>query len=86
MPAAAIATLVLAALLVAALAFYLIWVIVLLASISSTLGDIAGAIGTIRDRTEPLDRGLRSVNEDLTAVADALPAPEGEREPVQAGA
>lgn len=84
MPAAAIATIFLAALLVAALAFYLIWVIVLLASISSTLGDIAGAIGAIRDRTAPLDESLRAVNGELVAVADALDASPLAHEPAQA--
>ncbi len=72
MPTAAIVTLVLVALLVAALAFYLIWVIVLLGLISRTLGGIADALGSIADRTEPVNGLMDELNTDLGAVADAL--------------
>lgn len=72
MPAAAIVTLALTALLVAALAFYLIWVIILLASIGNRLGGIADALGSIARRTEPVNSLMAEINADLGAVADAL--------------
>jgi 4-hydroxybenzoate polyprenyltransferase len=72
MPAAAVATLVLAAVLVLALAFFLTWVIVLLHKIEDTLGKVTFGVRSIAHRTGPLNPTLAEVNGNLHAVADAL--------------
>jgi hypothetical protein len=74
MSAAAIATLVLTGLLVAALAFYLIWVILILRRIVDTLGKVTFGLRAIAHRTEPIEPVVSEINDDLTAVADALEA------------
>lgn len=72
MPAAAIVTLVLVALLVAALAFYLTWVVLILRHLTHTLGKVEFGVRAIAHRTAPLGPVLADVNANLTAVADAL--------------
>lgn len=72
MPAAAIVTLVFTGLLVAALAFYLIWVVVLLRRIVDTLGKVVFGVRAIAHRTEPIGGILDEVNGDLAAVAEAV--------------
>ncbi len=72
MPAAAIMTLVLAAVLVAALAFYLIWVVLILHRVNDTLGKVTFGVRAIAHRTAPLGPVLTEVNADLAAVAGAL--------------
>jgi cobalamin biosynthesis protein CobD/CbiB len=72
MPAAAIATLVLAAILVVALAFYLAWVIVLLHKIEDTLGKVTFGVRSIAHRTGPVNATLTEMNGNLEAVAGAL--------------
>lgn len=72
MPAVAIFTLVLAALLVAALAFYLIWVVLVLRLVVDTLGKITFGVRAIAHRTEPIDPVMSDVNANLHAVARAL--------------
>lgn len=72
MPAAAIVTLVFTGLLVAALAFYLIWVVVLLRRIVDTLGKVVFGVRAIAHRTQPIGGILDEVNDDLTAVAEAV--------------
>lgn len=72
MPAAAVATLVLVAVLVAALAFYLIWVILILRRVTGTLGKVTFGVRAIAHRTEPIAPILNDVNANLGAVADAL--------------
>lgn len=72
MPAAAIATLVFTGLLVGALAFYLIWVVVLLRRIVDTLGKVVFGVRAIAHRTEPIGGILDEVNGDLDAVAVAV--------------
>lgn len=74
MPAAAIATLVLTGLLVVALAFYLIWVVLLLRRITDTLGKVVFGVRAIAHRTQPVGGLLDEVNADLTAVAGAVEA------------
>jgi hypothetical protein len=70
--AAAIVTLVLAGLLVAALAFYLIWVIVILRGIVDTLGKVTFGVRSIAHRTGPITPTLTHINSNLVTVADAL--------------
>lgn len=72
MPAAAIATIVLALLLVAALAFYLIRVILILRHVVDTLGKVTFGVRAIAHRTEPIAPALSDVNANLTAVGEAL--------------
>jgi hypothetical protein len=74
MPAAAVVTLVLTGLLVAALAFYLIWVVVILRGLTDTLGKVTFGVRAIAHRTEPITPIVTDVNANLTAVADALEA------------
>ncbi|MBA2575205.1 MAG: hypothetical protein H0V05_00940 [Euzebyaceae bacterium] len=74
MPAAAVVTLVLTGLLVAALAFYLIWVVVILQGLTDTLGKVTFGVRAIAHRTEPITPIVTDVNANLTAVADALEA------------
>lgn len=72
MSTAAIASLVFTGLLVAALAFYLIWVILLLRRIVDTLGKVVFGVRAIAHRTQPIGGILDEVNSDLTAVAEAV--------------
>jgi uncharacterized protein YoxC len=72
MSAAAIVSLVIIAVLVAALAFYLIWVIVILGRAIDTLGKVTFGVRAIAHRTEPLGELLGDVNTNLSAVAGAL--------------
>lgn len=72
MPAAAVVTLVLVFLLVAALAGYLIWVVRILHHAVDTLGKVTFGVRAIAHRTEPLEPVLADVNANLTAVAEAL--------------
>ncbi|MDQ3145683.1 MAG: hypothetical protein M3R01_01905 [Actinomycetota bacterium] len=72
MSAAAIVSLVIIGVLVAALAFYLIWVIVILRRAVDTLGKVTFGVRAIAHRTEPLGELLGDVNSNLSAVAGAL--------------
>ncbi len=72
MPAAAIATLVLTGVLVAALAVYLIWVVLILRRAVDTLGKVTFGVRAIALQTEPIGPVIADVNANLTAVADAL--------------
>jgi hypothetical protein len=74
MPAAAVVTLVLTGLLVAALAFYLIWVVVILQGLTDTLGKVTFGVRAIAHRTEPITPIVTDLNANLTAVAGALEA------------
>lgn len=67
-------TVVAAALIVAALAIYLITVIVLLRKTLRTLGTVNVGLRAIAQRVEPLEPILSEVNADLTAVRDGLVA------------
>jgi hypothetical protein len=88
MPVVAVVTLVLVALLVAALAFFLTWVVFILRHLTDTLGKVTFGVRAIAHRTEPLDPVLTEVNADLQAVAGALEAlvaeVTAEAEPAQA--
>ncbi len=72
MPAAAIVTLVLTGLLVAALAFYLTWVVLILRRVVDTLGKVTFGVRAIAHRTEPIKPVVDDINANLTAVAEAL--------------
>ena len=72
MSAAAIAALVVTAVLVAALAFYLLWVVVILRRLTDTLGKVVFGVAAIAHRVEPVEAVVGEINGDLIAVADAL--------------
>lgn len=72
MSGAAIFTIALVALLVAALAFYLIWVIAIVTRVNDTLGKITFGVRAIAHRTGPVAPALRDVNGNLDSVANAL--------------
>jgi hypothetical protein len=70
--AAAIAALVVTAVLIVALAGYLIWVVVILRRLTDTLGKVLFGVGAIAHRVEPVGPLVAEINGDLTAVAEAL--------------
>ena len=72
MPAVVVVTLVVVGLIVAALAFYLTWVVLLLRDIHDVLGKVAFGVRAIAHRTEPLGTLVDDVNGNLLPVADAL--------------
>ena len=74
MSAAAIAALVVTGLLVAALAFYLLWVVVILRRLTDTLGKVQFGVESIAHRVEPVGQLVGEINGDLIGVADALEA------------
>lgn len=74
MPAAAVAALVVTGVLVAALAFYLIWVVVILRDLTDTLGKVVFGVGAIAHRVQPVEALVGEINTDLVGVADALEA------------
>ncbi len=74
MPAVVIFTLVVVGLIVAALAFYLTWVVLLLRDIHDTLGKVAFGVRAIAYRTSPLRPVIDEINGNLIPVADALEA------------
>ncbi len=74
MSAAAIAALVVTGVLVAALAFYLLWVVVILRRLTDTLGKVLFGVRAIAYRVEPVGPVVTELNGDLTAVAQALEA------------
>jgi hypothetical protein len=69
---AAIAALVVTGVLVAALAFYLLRVVAILRRLIDTLGKVLFGVRAIAHRVEPVGAILTEVNDDLTAVAEAL--------------
>jgi hypothetical protein len=72
MPAAAVAALVVTAVLVAALAFYLLWVLAILHRLVQTLGKILFGVGAIGHRLEPVGPVLHDINAGLDGVAGAM--------------
>lgn len=84
MPLVAIVTLVIVFLIVAALAFYLTWVVILLRSIHDTLGKVTFGVRAIAHRAAPLGPVIDEINANLIPVADALEAltPDREHSPV----
>lgn len=74
MSAAAIAALVVTGVLVAALAFYLTWVVVILRRLTDTLGKVVFGVASIAHRVEPVEQIVGEINGDLVGVAGALEA------------
>ena len=74
MSAAAVAAVVVTAVLVLALASYLLWVVVILRRLTDTLGKVTFGVASIAHRVEPVKGLVGEVNGDLIAVADALEA------------
>lgn len=72
MSAAAVAALVVTGVLIAALAFYLLWVVVILRRLTDTLGKVVFGVASIAHRVEPVEQLVGEINGDLTGVADAL--------------
>lgn len=72
MSAAAVAALVVTGVLIAALAFYLLWVVVILRRLTDTLGKVVFGVASIAHRVEPVEQIVGEINGDLTGVADAL--------------
>ena len=83
MPAAAIVTLLITAVLVLALAAYLTMVIVILKKVNDTLGKVTFGVRAIAYRTEPVTGIVTAINADLGAVAGALEALVASASPVQ---
>ncbi|MDQ3628973.1 MAG: hypothetical protein M3419_09230 [Actinomycetota bacterium] len=74
MSAAAIVALVVTGVLVAALAFYLLWVVVILRRLTDTLGKVVFGVDAIAHRVQPVEGIVGEINQDLIGVADALEA------------
>ncbi len=84
MSAAAIAALVVTGVLVAALAFYLLWVVVILRRLTDTLGKVAFGVGAIAHRVQPVEGLVEEINGDLIGVAGALEALAADLDPRRA--
>ncbi len=72
MSGSAIAAIVVTVVLIAALAFYLIWVVLILRRLTDTLGKVVFGVGAIGHRVGPIGSIVTDINADLGAVADAL--------------
>jgi len=74
MSAAAIAAIAVTGVLVATLAFYLLWVVVILRRLIDTLGKVTFGVRAIANRVAPVGPVVADMNADLADVADALEA------------
>ena len=74
MPAAAIVSIVLFAVLILAIAAYLIRVIFILRHVNDQLGKITFGVRAIAHQTKPINELTESMNANLGAVAGALGA------------
>jgi len=81
--AAAVAALVVTAVLVVALAFYLLWVVLILRRLTDTLGKVVFGVASIAHRVQPVKGLVSEINNDLTGVADALEALAADLQPQQ---
>lgn len=72
MPGSAIAAIVVTGVLIAALAFYLIWVVLILRRLTDTLGKVVFGVASIAHRVQPVGGLVGEINGNLGAVADAL--------------
>jgi len=72
--AASVAAVVVTGVLVAALAFYLLWVVVILRRLTDTLGKVVFGVRSIAHRVQPVGGIVGEINGDLVGVADALEA------------
>ncbi len=83
MSAAAVAALAVTAVLVVALAFYLLWVVLILRRLTDTLGKVVFGVASIAHRVQPVKDLVSEINNDLTGVADALEALAADLQPQQ---
>ena len=74
MPAAAIVSIILFAVLILAIAAYLIRVIFILRHVNDQLGKITFGVRAIAHQTTPINELTESMNANLSAVAGALGA------------
>ncbi len=74
MSAAAITAIVVTGVLVTALAFYLLWVVVILRRLTDTLGKVVFGVASIAHRVQPVEGIIGEINDDFIGVADALEA------------
>jgi hypothetical protein len=72
MPIAAVVTLAITAVLVAALAVYLIWIALTLRQVDGTLGKVTFGVRAIAHRTAPVNSLVGGINANLEGVAEAL--------------
>jgi len=72
--AAAITAIVVTGVLVTALAFYLLWVVVILRRLTDTLGKVVFGVASIAHRVQPVEGIIGEINGDFIGVADALEA------------
>ena len=72
MPLAAIVSIVIATVLILALAYYLARVVVILGHVNDQLGKITFGVRAIAFQTRPIGEIVGGLNDDLTAVADAV--------------
>lgn len=72
MPLAAIVSIVIATVLILALAYYLARVVVILGHVNDQLGKITFGVRAIAFQTTPIGEIVGGLNDDLTAVADAV--------------
>ncbi len=84
MSAAAIAALIVTGVLIAALAFYLMWVVVILRRLTDTLGKVVFGVAAIAHRVQPVESLVGEINGDLIGVADALEALAADLDPQRA--
>ncbi len=84
MSAAAVVAIVVTGVLVAALAFYLLWVVVILRRLTDTLGKVTFGVASIAHRVEPVGTIVSEINGDLIGVADALEALAADVRPARA--
>jgi hypothetical protein len=70
MPAAAVVTLIIATLIIAAAALGLLRVILHLRAVATTLDGVIGGVGVVAERTALVPGGLASVNASLKPVRD----------------
>lgn len=74
MPAAAIVSIVIAAVLLGAVAGYLVKVVFVLRAVNDSLGKVTFGVRAIAHRTAPVGPVVTAINTDLVAVGDALEA------------
>ncbi len=72
MSAAGVVAIGVTAVLVLALAFYLIWVVLILRRLVDTLGKVTFGVGAIAHRVAPIGPLVTDINNHLGAVAEAL--------------
>jgi len=68
----AIAAVVVTGVLIAALAFYLIWVVLILRRLTDTLGKVVFGVASIAHRVQPVGGLVGDINGNLGAVAVAV--------------